>query len=74
VFLDYQTGVPRASEYSLPNYHIEFIEIPRLEIEEVIISASKVRKLLEDKDFSAIEQLVPISTLEYLRKRCGCNR
>jgi len=51
----------------LPSYGIDFEIIPRKEIEGEVISASHVRKLLETKNFSAISQIVPKTTMEYLR-------
>ena len=50
----------------LPEYGIELIEIPRQTDGEEVISASRVRALLEKKDFEGIEKLVPKSTYEYL--------
>lgn len=50
----------------LPEYGIEFIEIPRLEIEGKPVSASRVRALLEEKNFDAIKPLVPERTFQYL--------
>ena len=53
----------------LPRYDIEFLEIPRKESEGGVISASRVRKLLESRDFEAISKLVPNTTLEYLKEK-----
>ena len=50
----------------LPRYEIEFVEIPRIEQAESVISASRVRKLLDNKDFDAISKLVPETTLSFL--------
>ena len=50
----------------LPEYGIEFVEIPRKEIAGEYISASKVRKALESQDFEAIRPLVPEETFAYL--------
>lgn len=55
----------------LPQYGIEFDVIPRKETNDGIISASRVRKLLEKKNFEAIKQLVPITTLKYLKEKYG---
>ena len=52
----------------LPNYGIEIIEIPRKETDDCVISASKVRKALENDEFDKIEKMVPESTLEFLKK------
>jgi [citrate (pro-3S)-lyase] ligase len=51
----------------LPTHGIEFAEIPRCETGGGPISASRVRRLLAEGDFDAIAELVPASTLEYLR-------
>lgn len=55
----------------LPQYGIEFEEIPRKEHAGEVISASRVRKLLKAKDFAQIEKLVPATTFEYLKKIYG---
>lgn len=51
----------------LPTYGIDFVEIPRKEQGSQVISASRVRKLLELKDFDSIAKLVPPTTLNYLK-------
>lgn len=53
----------------LPEYGIEFVEISRTTDAkgETIISASRVRELLEKKDYDSIRTLVPESTLWYLK-------
>lgn len=53
---------------------IEVIEIPRKLAGNVIISASKVRKCLADGDEDIIKELVPQSTLEYLRHHVDYNK
>lgn len=53
----------------LPLYGIEFIEIPRKEEDSQVISASRVRKCLETKDFETIKKLVPSTTYDYLVKQ-----
>jgi [citrate (pro-3S)-lyase] ligase len=50
----------------LPRYGIEFEEIPRKETDGDPISASRVRKLLEERNFDEIGKLVPETTLKYL--------
>lgn len=50
----------------LPEYGIEFIEIPRLEANGNVISASQVRELCKNKDFDALKEFVPETTLKYL--------
>jgi len=55
----------------LPDHGIEFVEIPRKEFNGEVISASRVRKLLDDKDFDEISKIVPETTLNYLIKKFG---
>ena len=56
-------------EEILPQYGIEFREIPRKEQEGQVVSASLVRKLLEKKDFEHIKELVPKTTYDYLKEK-----
>jgi [citrate (pro-3S)-lyase] ligase len=53
----------------LPFYGVEFTEIKRTESGGTAISASRVRQLLEEKDFEAIKPLVPDATFNYLCKK-----
>jgi [citrate (pro-3S)-lyase] ligase len=53
----------------LPQYGIEFEELPRKEQGSEAISASRVRRLLEQANFEEIAKLVPPTTLEYLKAR-----
>ena len=53
----------------LPRYGVEFVEISRKESEGNPISASMVRKLIEEKDWEAVKLLVPQTTYDYLRER-----
>ena len=50
----------------LPKYGIDFEVIPRKEAEGAVISASRVRALLKEKNYEAIKPLVPQSTYDYL--------
>lgn len=50
----------------LPKYGVELIEIPRCELNNQVISASLVRKLLKEKNFDKIKDLIPESTYKYL--------
>ncbi|MCH5193051.1 MAG: adenylyltransferase/cytidyltransferase family protein [Oscillospiraceae bacterium] len=50
----------------LPEYGIEFVEIPRVELDSKPISASRVRELAKSGRFSELEELVPKTTLDYL--------
>ncbi|MDR0579251.1 MAG: adenylyltransferase/cytidyltransferase family protein [Campylobacteraceae bacterium] len=50
-----------------PKFGISLIEFERIkDTEGEFISASRVRKLLENKDFNGIRKIVPKTTLEYL--------
>ena len=53
----------------LPKLGVVFREIKRREFDGEVISASRVRKLLKQGDFLAIEKLVPNVTMEYLLER-----
>ena len=51
----------------LPEYGIDVVEIPRVSNGEgEIISASKVRKYLQEGDMEAVRSMLPETTLEYL--------
>lgn len=50
----------------LPEYGIEFVEIPRIELDSKPISASRVRELAKSGRFSELEELVPQTTFDYL--------
>ncbi|MEY8326198.1 adenylyltransferase/cytidyltransferase family protein [Lachnospiraceae bacterium 54-11] len=56
---------------TLPQYGIDFVEMPRKRIGEDVISASRVRKLLNEERIDEIAEIVPKTTLEYLRNRIG---
>jgi [citrate (pro-3S)-lyase] ligase len=53
----------------LPQYGINFEVIKRVELNNEPISASRVRKLLKEKNFDKIREIVPNSTYEYLLKQ-----
>ena len=59
----------RSMQERLPLYGIEFMEIKRKEMGAQVISASRVRKCLENKDIEGIRELVPETTYEYLVKK-----
>lgn len=48
---------------------ITVIEVPRATIGGVPISATEVRRLLAQRDFSAIAALVPATTLQFLERK-----
>ncbi len=51
----------------LPEYGIEFCVIDRKEHDKSVISASRVRKLLETNNWREISKLVPSTTLDFLK-------
>lgn len=53
----------------LPNNGIEFIQVNRLEDDDEVISASRVRKLVKDKEYEKIKQIVPKYTYEVIQKK-----
>lgn len=53
----------------LPQYGIRFEEVPRLEECGEVISASKVRRLLEERKWDDIRKLVPDVTYSYLMEK-----
>ena len=58
-----------ALKKNLPKRNIELVEIERKENGGAPISASEARRLIESRDFSALEGLVPESTISYLRNK-----
>lgn len=55
----------------LPQYDIEVIEIPRLAIDDKIISATTVRKLIDQNQLEELKRFVPVTTYNYLYRKCG---
>ena len=53
----------------LPAYGVEFRVIPRKESNGEVISASRVRRCLKEKDFLQIRKLVPETTFKYLLEK-----
>ena len=52
----------------LPQKNIELIEVPRLETNGTPISASKVRKLIKENNFEALQEYLPKTTIEYIKE------
>lgn len=48
---------------------ITVVEVPRASVRGIPISASQVRRLLTRRDFGAIQDLVPASTLQFLEQK-----
>lgn len=54
----------------LPEYGMEFVEIPRLALDEQrVINATRVRELLKSKDYKELKEYVPESTYSILMER-----
>ncbi len=58
----------RTLEKILPMNGIQFMEIPRITTGDNVISASRVRQLLEEKNWEEIRKYVPKTTLRYLEE------
>lgn len=55
-----------AMKEKLPQYGVEVIEIDRLQINYNYVSASDVRQYIAEKDWNAIQKIVPAYTYYYL--------
>ncbi len=55
----------------LPANGMKFVVIPRKESGGEVISASRVRRCLKEKDFQTISRIVPETTFKYLLERFG---
>lgn len=53
---------------ALPNYGVDVVIMPRLEVSGNIVSGTKVRELANLGEFSKLAKLVPPATLNYLKK------
>ncbi|SFN02584.1 [citrate (pro-3S)-lyase] ligase [Formivibrio citricus] len=51
----------------LPEYGVEVVVMPRVEVDSASVSASRVRELIRLDDWDAIARLVPETTCRYLR-------
>ena len=50
----------------LPKYGIQLKEIARKESGDSVISASRVRKYIEEKNWNEIKKIVPNTTYDFL--------
>lgn len=55
----------------MPRYGVKVDTITRLEIDGDVVSASKVRALLKDKNYKEVEKLVPETTFNFLMSNTG---
>ncbi|MGN0157478.1 MAG: Coenzyme F420 hydrogenase/dehydrogenase, beta subunit C-terminal domain [Lachnospiraceae bacterium] len=53
----------------LPEYGIDVVEIPRLKIGNDYVTATEVRKCIQNREMEGIRNRVPQSTFEYIGKR-----
>lgn len=53
----------------LPQYGIEFVEIERLSASGSAVSASRVRSLIAEKNYDLLADLLPESSIEYLKRK-----
>lgn len=51
---------------TLPRYGIQLIEIPRVEQDNRVISASVVRRHIAEKNVTELQKLVPVTTYQYI--------
>jgi [citrate (pro-3S)-lyase] ligase len=51
---------------NLIKYGVHFIEVPRVEINNQIVSASEVRKLIKEDKMDEVKKLVPYTTYKFL--------
>ena len=58
------------NEY-LPKYEISFVEVKRLEYENGVLSASSVRKCMENDNWNIIYDMVPLSTYKSFQYNFG---
>lgn len=57
----------------LPKYDIDLIEIPRKAINDNVISATKVRKAIDEKDDALLKEMLPETSYNYINKFiCKC--
>jgi [citrate (pro-3S)-lyase] ligase len=61
----------RTMERVLPQGGVQVTVIPRLEQNGAAVSAGRVRELLRGGNLQAVRPLVPASTYQYLKERCG---
>lgn len=52
----------------LPEYGVEFFEIPRKQLDGEVISASRVRKCMKEQEYDSVKSLVMPVVYDYLRE------
>jgi len=53
----------------LPQCGIQFVEFSRFEVSGTPVSASRIRKLLQERKWNEIGKLVPKSTFSFLKEK-----
>ncbi len=53
----------------LPQSSIELTEVPRLEISDSIVSASRVRELMKNGEIEKLKEILPQTTFDYLKDK-----
>ena len=62
-------GYNRAMEEILPQYQVEFVEIPRKQEQDAAISASTVRREMQEGNPDALKKLVPEATYQCILEK-----
>ena len=62
-------GYNRAMEEILPQYQVEFVEIPRKQEQDMAISASTVRHALREGNLETLKKLVPETTYQCILEK-----
>lgn len=62
-------GYNRAMAEILPQAGVEFVEIPRRQTQDTVISASTVRRCVEEGDMERLRQLVPETTYQLILRK-----
>jgi [citrate (pro-3S)-lyase] ligase len=55
----------------LPSYGIDVVKLDRLESETTVISASEVRRMIKQDNWDRISELVPKTTLDFLKSEAA---
>ena len=62
-------GYNRAMEEILPQHQVEFVEIPRKQEQDIAISASTVRRKMQEGNPEALKKLVPETTYQCILEK-----
>lgn len=64
-------GYNEVMKEELPKFNIDVVEVARLKTDNTAISASRVREIIKDGDLELLNNIVPLSTYEYLLSEDG---